>query len=212
MVNKIHFTKGFSFRTRFVVYFIFFSFSFFIHPHSQKKTKQKREISPWWKTWRNPSFGYMYVDQMEWCQRIRIFFQSSSTHDVQSRMIWIWLGCVCVFSFFYWDITAATRMLYDNLWSYSFFDIFIPRRRQRRGVIPSLLVSVASFFKSVLLLKIASWQFFGWCRKRQTIKFIYDSPWNIPTIIGRWRTVMKKNTAKKISLWISWNFIEQRVK
>lgn len=113
-----------------------------------------------------------------------------------------WGVCVCVFSFFYWDITAATRMLYDNLWSYSFFDIFILRRRQRRGVIPSLLVSVASFFKSVLLLKIASWQFFGWCWKRQTIKFIYDSPWNIPTIIGRWRTVMKKNTAKKISLWI----------
>lgn len=155
----------------------------------------------------------MYVDQMEWCQRIRIFFQSSSTHDVQSRMIWIWLGCVCVFSFFYWDITAATRMLYDNLWSYSFFDIFIPRRRQRRGVIPSLLVSVAAFFKSVLLLKIASWQFFGWCWKRQTIKFIYDSPWNIPTIIGRWRTGdEKKIQPRKFRCEFVWNLIEKRVK
>lgn len=115
-----------------------------------------------------------------------------------------WGVCVCVFSFFYWDITAATRMLYDNLWSYSFFDIFILRRRQRRGVIPSLLVSVASFFKSVLLLKIASWQFFGWCRKRQTIKFIYDSPWNIPSIIGRWRWVMKKIQPRKFRCEFYW--------
>lgn len=135
MVNKIHFTTGFSFCIRFrVVYFIFCA-------HERKKG-QTRNID----SVESISWFHTYADQIEWCQEKGIFNALPRMKCVKPNDMDFVLFLSFVFTF-YWDITAAAaRMLYMIIYSRIHFSILF-LWCQRRGVVFSLLPSTASFLK-----------------------------------------------------------------